>query len=130
MRGDDLVLDGNAVAGLLEDILAFDMTTARTICASCGAERAMGALRVYVNAPGAVVRCVDCDSVQLRVVIASDERYWLDIRGVSCVVVGPTHPSPLAGEQGASATAPNASARSSLAARTRLRFGRSARRGP
>jgi hypothetical protein len=47
----------------------------------------MGALRVYVNAPGTVVRCAACDGVQLRVVRDGD-RYWIDMRGVSCLELG------------------------------------------
>ena len=59
------------------------MTVARSTCAACGAVREVGALHVYVNAPGTVVRCPGCDAVLGRIV-KSEERLWLDLRGVSC----------------------------------------------
>ena len=65
---EDLVLDGNAAAGLLQELLPFEMTTARTVCAGCAAVDRIGALRVYANGPGVVVRCLACGGVQLRVV--------------------------------------------------------------
>ena len=37
---------------------------------------------VFMDAPGAVVRCAGCDSVLLRVVNAPG-RTWLDLRGLS-----------------------------------------------
>jgi hypothetical protein len=78
---DDLTLDGNAVAGLLRELFADDMTAAVGCCDGCGAVEAVGALVVYAHAPGVVVRCPHCASVLLRVVRAED-RAWLDVRGV------------------------------------------------
>jgi hypothetical protein len=46
--------------------------------------REIGALAVYVQAPGSVARCPGCDAVLLRVV-RSEGRIWLDLRGVSCL---------------------------------------------
>ena len=80
----DLKLDGNAVGGLLGEIFVEEMTTAVTSCASCGAVREIGALAVYVRAPGAVARCPGCDGVLLRVARA-EGRLWLDLRGISCL---------------------------------------------
>ena len=34
---DELMLDGNAVAGLLQEVFAAEMTTATGTCAGCGA---------------------------------------------------------------------------------------------
>jgi Family of unknown function (DUF6510) len=79
----DLRLDGNAIGGLLREIFVEEMTVAVTACAGCGAVREVGALAVYVQAPGAVARCPGCDAVLLRVV-RSEERLWFDLRGVSC----------------------------------------------
>jgi hypothetical protein len=79
----DLMLDGNAIGGLLREIFVEEMTVAVTTCAACGAVREVGALAVYAQAPGTVVRCPDCDAVLLRVV-RSEERLWLDLRGVRC----------------------------------------------
>ena len=76
-------LDGNSIAGLLEDLFGRDMTLAAGRCAGCGAEREVGALHVYRSA-GIVVRCPDCDTVLLRIVEARD-RTWIDFRGFSTV---------------------------------------------
>jgi hypothetical protein len=64
----DLVLDGNAVAGLLAELYEREMTAAKGGCASCGHEAPLGALRAYVRAPGIVLRCPACSDVMLRIV--------------------------------------------------------------
>jgi len=74
-------LDGNAAAGLLEEVLAFETTLASTTCAGCGAVERVGALHVYTRAPGLVVRCAGCQSVQMRVARDGD-RIWFDMSGV------------------------------------------------
>ena len=79
---DELVLDGNAVAGLLSELFAFELTTARGRCENCGAVAEVGAVSVYANAPGVVLRCPQCESVLLRLA-ADGGRYWLDVRGIS-----------------------------------------------
>jgi hypothetical protein len=79
---NERTLDGNALGGLLDDVFAFEITTARCTCAGCGAVRDVGALRVYANAPGVVVRCPGCEDVVLRFVRDDRDRVWLDMRGV------------------------------------------------
>ena len=74
-------LDGNAIAGVLEEVFGRDVTVAAGRCRGCGAERALGAVHVYYAA-GVVARCPDCDSVLLRIVRAG-ERTWLDLSGLS-----------------------------------------------
>jgi Zn finger protein HypA/HybF involved in hydrogenase expression len=81
MEVADLKLDGNAVAGLLGEIFAFEVTVARSTCAACGAVGEVGSLHAYVQAPGAVVRCPRCEAVLMRIV-RSDDRLWLEVRGV------------------------------------------------
>ena len=78
---DELKLDGNAVAGLLREIFAVEVTTARGTCDSCGAVDQVGALVVYAHAPGTVIRCPHCDSILMRIV-SDGSRYWVDLRGV------------------------------------------------
>ena len=56
-------LDGNAIGGLLLDVFDVEMTTAMGVCASCGAERQVAELVVYVQAPGTVVRCRSCSGL-------------------------------------------------------------------
>ena len=82
-------LDGNAVAGVLGEVFAVDVTAAIGRCDGCGAVAVMAETRVYVDAPGAVVCCADCDAVLLRVVTAPG-RTWLDLRGLSYLQIGTT----------------------------------------
>lgn len=65
-------LDGNAIAGALYDYFGAEMTTARGFCAHCGAPATIAELRVYMRAPGAVVRCWRCDMVVIVLVPAGD----------------------------------------------------------
>jgi uncharacterized Zn finger protein len=67
-KEDDLVLDGNAVAGTLSEIYGDDMTTVLAECASCGQVDHVGGLIAYVHAPGIVLRCTACSTVMLRIV--------------------------------------------------------------
>jgi hypothetical protein len=80
MDDADLRLDGNAAAGLLAEIFAFDVTTAQTVCAGCGAVAPVGALPAYGLAMGIILRCAGCDTALLRVSRLADG-YWLDLRG-------------------------------------------------
>lgn len=80
----DLKLDGNAIGGLLGEVFVEEMTVAVTTCAGCGAIREVGALSVYANVPGTVVRCPGCDAVLLRIARGKG-RIWLDLRGVRCL---------------------------------------------
>lgn len=80
---DELRLDGNSAAGLLQEVFPFEMTTTSSRCQGCGAIEPLGALMSYVGA-GQVLRCPHCESVVLRIV-HSDGRYWLDMRGAGYV---------------------------------------------
>ncbi len=78
----DLRLDGNAAAGLLEEVMASDLTAVLRTCGGCGTSAALGANHLYVHAPGLVLRCPTCESVGLRVVRAR-ERVLLDLAGTA-----------------------------------------------
>jgi hypothetical protein len=80
-------LDGNAVAGPLSAFFAVDVTAALGQCDACGLTGPLAETRVYVQAPGLVVRCRGCDGVLLRVVEAPG-RVWLDMRGLRVLQVG------------------------------------------
>jgi Family of unknown function (DUF6510) len=67
-------LDGNAIAGLLFDQFGVEMTTAWGSCAYCGATAQVGELRVYLRAPGAVVRCPTCGRVVMVLVTIHDTK--------------------------------------------------------
>ncbi len=78
----DLVLDGNAAAGVLQEVFAVEMTASPTECAHCGREGEMGTLLAYTQSPGVVLRCPACLSIMLRIVETPDAIY-LDARGAA-----------------------------------------------
>lgn len=73
-------LDGNAEGGLLSELFALDVTAAEITCAGCGAVAAIGAIRVYAPAMGAVFRCAHCDTVVLRLT-RTPAGLFLDMHG-------------------------------------------------
>jgi len=79
-------LDGNAMAGDLSEIFAYDVTAAVYTCAGCGHADAVATLRLWGPAPGQVGRCPHCDDVVLRLVRAPG-RIFLDLRGTLCLQV-------------------------------------------
>jgi Family of unknown function (DUF6510) len=82
----DTSLDGNAAAGTLGDLFAFDITMAVSTCASCRDARRIAELRAYMDAPGLVLRCASCGATQLRLVRAGD-RAWLDPSGIQVLEI-------------------------------------------
>jgi len=78
----ELIVDGNAVAGLLQEVFGLDMTANPAACANCGLVNDLGALVAYMQAPGAVLRCPACEEVILRIVETPDA-FYLDARGAS-----------------------------------------------
>lgn len=88
MDEDELRLDGNAAAGALGEVFALEITAAVGTCASCGATAEVGAVVVYAQAPGVVLRCPACTAVLLRLVRGPD-RLWLDARGLSRLELRP-----------------------------------------
>ena len=77
---DPLMLDGNAIAGLLREVFAVEMTTAIGTCGNCGASEAVGAIHVYRGA-GVVLRCPHCDNTLVKIV-KSGTRVWVSFSGV------------------------------------------------
>jgi hypothetical protein len=77
---DKLMLDGNAVAGLLQEVFAADMTTAMGSCATCHAKEPVGAIHVYRGA-GLVLRCPHCDNT-LAVIVKDEGRVWITLQGI------------------------------------------------
>ena len=84
---DELTLDGSAVAGVLAEIFAAEMTAARGTCAGCGAVEPVGAVRVY-RAAGYVLRCPHCEAV-LATLVSDGRRTWLNLRGLRTLEVSP-----------------------------------------
>jgi hypothetical protein len=82
---DALMLDGNAVAGVLQEVFAVEMTTALGTCGTCGATEPIGALHVYRGA-GIVLRCPHCDNV-IGKIVEDDTRMWISLSGARNVQV-------------------------------------------
>jgi hypothetical protein len=78
---DERRLDGNAVGGLLLELFGVELTVATGVCGSCGAVEPIARLHVYLDAPGAVVRCCHCEDVLMRIVRGPD-RAWIDLSGL------------------------------------------------
>jgi hypothetical protein len=77
----EMKLDGNAIGGLLGEIFTMEMTVAESTCGGCGRVDAIGGVEVYINAPGAVVRCPACGNILMRIVHGPG-RYWIDLSGI------------------------------------------------
>lgn len=77
-----LMVDGNAVAGQLQQIFGRDMTTAVARCAGCARDAEMGALMAFTRGPGVVLRCPACDAAVARIVETPSEIY-LEARGAA-----------------------------------------------
>jgi hypothetical protein len=83
-NGSDLVLDGNAAAGLLQEIFALEITRAQVQCDACGSTGAVGSLPLYAAPMGAVLRCTNCDGILMRAVRTPHGR-WLEMTGARCL---------------------------------------------
>jgi len=79
-----MMLDGNAIGGLLLDIFATEMTSAEATCAACGAVSPVAETTVYLRGPGTVVRCRTCASI-LIVVTTVHGRNCVDLSGLQAL---------------------------------------------
>ena len=77
----ELMVDGNAIAGELEQIFGHDMTMAVARCAGCASDSKMATLMAFVRGPGVVLRCPSCQSVISRIV-ETPTATSLDARGM------------------------------------------------
>jgi hypothetical protein len=82
---DALMLDGNAIAGLLQEVFAVEMTNAVGTCAGCGASEPVGAIHVFRGA-GIVLRCPHCDNA-LVTIVRDETRVWIGLPGVRTLQV-------------------------------------------
>lgn len=81
-----LMLDGNAVAGLLHEIFDVEMTVVPLKCAFCGRVGEIGSLLAFTESPGYVLRCPVCQNIVLRLVTTPDKIY-LDARGAAFLCI-------------------------------------------
>ncbi len=82
---DELMLDGNAIAGLLQEVFVVEMTTAIGTCGGCGEAGPVGAVHVYRGA-GTVLRCPHCGNM-LAKIVKGGSRVWIDLRGIRTLEV-------------------------------------------
>jgi len=86
MTGNELdcVLDGNAAAGLLQQIFVLEITAAQIECDACGFGGAVGSLPLYAAPMGAVLRCPHCEATLMRAIQTPRGR-WLEMKGTRCL---------------------------------------------
>ena len=77
---DPHALDGNALAGLLSEMLAVDATTVLRTCEHCGQQHPIGAHRAYEGA-GIVLRCPGCGCAALTFAV-SEQHISARLHGV------------------------------------------------
>jgi len=82
---DELMLDGNAVAGMLTEVFAVEMTTATMMCGHCGTSSAVGAMHVFRGA-GIVMRCPNCDNAVAKIV-EDGTRIWMNFGGMQALEI-------------------------------------------
>jgi hypothetical protein len=89
MDNANLMVDGNALAGVLREVFVNEMTSARVKCEGCGEVEQLGAEHVYMHAPGMVLRCCHCEDVLLVIaqrsgsyLLGFHQLRWLETEGV------------------------------------------------
>jgi hypothetical protein len=83
-----LMLDGNAIAGELQQIFGRDMTMAVARCAGCSRDAALGALMAFTRGPGIVLRCPTCQNAIARIV-ETPAAIYLEARGAAFLRMAP-----------------------------------------
>lgn len=73
-------VDGNALAGVLSEVLGAEPTVTVLCCGGCGSLGSVARTAVYRTAMGSVARCRDCDTVLVTVVDAGANR-WVGLPG-------------------------------------------------
>ena len=86
MGNADLMVDGNALAGVLGEIFVREMTSARLACEGCGNVEPIGAQHAYIQAPGIVLRCCHCEGALLvltrargKHLVGFGQTMWLEL---------------------------------------------------
>ena len=82
--GRDLMVDANAVGGILEAVFGADVTDVPGQCAHCHTVSLVGSMHAWVRVPGTVIRCPVCGEVVLRIV-QTDRTTMVDARGAAYI---------------------------------------------
>jgi hypothetical protein len=77
--GDDLAIQGNAVAGSPASIFAVDVTAAEVVCAACGARAPLADEKAYLHGSVSLLRCERCSAVLGRF-RRSQDAVWVDLQ--------------------------------------------------
>jgi Family of unknown function (DUF6510) len=80
MEEPGLHTDGNAIAGMLQEIFVAEVTAAGRVCQSCRQDNPIGAHRLYSGA-GYVLRCPNCGDLAATIAVLPD-RYVIGLQGV------------------------------------------------
>jgi hypothetical protein len=86
MIEDVVPLDGNAAAGRLGQLFAFDVTLATITCGGCARQGPLAELRLYGRDAALVLRCRYCDAVNVRL-LESGAAINLDLSGCALVSI-------------------------------------------
>lgn len=86
MSDDAMTLDGNAAAGALGSLFAFDVTTAIVHCGHCHASGPLAELRLYGSPRAMALRCRRCDTVNIRL-LETDRSINLDLGGAALIEI-------------------------------------------
>jgi hypothetical protein len=81
-----LMLDGNALAGLLHELFEAEMTVAPVECATCGRHGEMGSLWAFIESPGYILRCPGCQNIVMRIAVTPQQVY-VDARGAAYLCI-------------------------------------------
>jgi hypothetical protein len=81
-----LMLDGNALAGLLHELFEAEMTVAPVECATCGRYGEMGSLWAFIESPGYILRCPGCQNIIMRIAVTPQQVY-VDARGAAYLCI-------------------------------------------
>ncbi|MFA6115265.1 MAG: DUF6510 family protein [Sphingomonas sp.] len=87
MTDDTMVLDGNAAAGALGSLFAFDVTMAIVRCGNCNASGPLAELRFFGSPQAMVLRCRHCDEVNIRL-LETGRTINLDLSGAARIEIG------------------------------------------
>jgi hypothetical protein len=82
---DALMLDGNAVAGALQEVFTAEVTTAIGTCSTCGVPEPIGSVHVFRGA-GDVLCCPHCDNTLMKIV-KDKTRMWIGFQGIRTLEV-------------------------------------------
>jgi Family of unknown function (DUF6510) len=75
----ELHTDGNAIAGMLQEVFVAEMTEVRRVCQSCHHENPVGAHRLFSGA-GYVLRCPNCGDMAAAIAVRPNA-YALSLHG-------------------------------------------------